>query len=451
MTSGKTIGPNVIVVFTDQQRWDSTGLHGNPMDLTPNLDRLAREGTHLAFTFTPQPLCTPARSVMQTGLYPTTTGCFRNGVVLPKGTPTLAQVFGDAGYRTGYIGKWHLADSEPVLEERRGGYQDWLGANALEMVSDAYQCELFDGDNNPVRLPGYRVDALTDAAIRYVDMNRSRPFFLFLSYLEPHHQNNRDQFTPPIGYYERYLHAWTPPDLVALRGNAPGQLPGYYGTIKRIDEALGRLLDALYSLDLQDRTIVLFTSDHGCHFKTRNAEYKRSCHEASIRVPAAIGGPGFSGGGQVKSLVSLLDIPPTLLDAAGLPIPDAMQGRSILSRAVGGTTDTGDEVLIQISESEVGRAVRTPRWKYGVHAPEQDPYRDMSATQYQEQHLYDLAADPYELNDLIGLDSHREVCDVLRDRLLRLMQGAGESHCEIVRAEPRPGGRFRPTTAEALQ
>src|SRR5690606_35894749 len=107
-------------------------------------------------------------------------------------------------------------------------------------------------------------------------------------------------------------------------------LAGYYGIVRRLDEALGRLFDALKSLGLDDDTIILFTSDHGNHFKTRNREYKRSCHEASIRVPTALCGPGFDGGGQIRQLVSLVDLPPTLLDAAGIPVPDSMMGRSIL-------------------------------------------------------------------------------------------------------------------------
>lgn len=446
--------PNVIVFLTDQQRWDTTGLHGNPMGLTPNLDRLARRGTHLASTFTPQPLCAPCRAVLQTGLHATRNGVFRNGLALRDDATTLARCFVDGGYRAGYIGKWHLGGEEPVTQPRRAGYQDWLGANAIELVSDAYRCDVFDGENRPVRLPGYRVDALTDAAIRYVDEHQGEPFFLFFSLLEPHQQNNRDEFAAPDGYYERYLSPWTPPDLSSLPGNAARQLPGYYGMVKRIDEALGRLQDALASLGLDRRTIVLFTSDHGCHFRTRNGEYKRSCHEASIRVPTALWGPGFDGGGRVDALTSLLDLPPTLLVAAGLPVPSTMQGRSLVPlvrRTERANGDGRDEVLIQVSESEVGRAVRTRRWKYYVHAPERDPVRDQDSDRYVERHLYDLLADPYELNDLAGRDSHREVSDVLRQRLARLLAAAGEPPCEILPADPRPGGRFRPSPEEALQ
>jgi arylsulfatase A-like enzyme len=316
----------VIVFFTDQQRWDSAGVHGNPLELTPNFDRMSRLGTHVYHSFTCQPVCGPARSCLQTGLYATRTGCFRNGIPLPPDARTLAHHFREAGYQTGYIGKWHLAAEEPVTQAKRGGYEYWLAANALESTSDAYRALVYDNENQPVLLPGYRVDALTDAAIRFIDRRKDQPFYLFLSFLEPHHQNHRDDYPAPEGYQERYLGRWIPPDLAALGGSTHQHLAGYWGMVKRLDEALGRLLDALTSLSLREKTVVLFTSDHACHFKTRNAEYKRSCHESSIRVPTALQGPGFDGGGQIRPLVSLIDLPPTLLDAAGLPVPEGMQG-----------------------------------------------------------------------------------------------------------------------------
>ena len=244
--------------------------------------------------------------------------------VCPADLKTLAHHFGEAGYATGYIGKWHLYSRDavgPVPAGHRGGYDYWLASNVLEFTSDAYRTTLYDNDDQPVDLPGYRVDALTDAAIRYVDGHRNQPFYLFTSYIEPHHQNHLDDYPPPDGYRERYTGRWIPPDLAALGGSAHQHLGGYYGMVKRLDEALGRILDALRSLDLLDNTVLLFTSDHGCHFKTRNNEYKRSCHESSIRVPTAFHGPGFTGGGQIQELVSLVDLPPTLLDAAGLPVP----------------------------------------------------------------------------------------------------------------------------------
>jgi arylsulfatase A-like enzyme len=445
--------PNVIVFFTDQQRWDSTGVHGNPLDLTPNFDRMARQGTHLHTTVTCQPVCGPARSCLQTGMYATTTGCFRNAIPLPQDARTLAHFFGEGGYDTGYIGKWHLADrgiAGPVSEASRGGYQNWLASNALEFTSDAYETVMYDNEGAAVKLPGYRVDALTDAAIRYVDDHQQNPFFLFLSYIEPHHQNHLDDYPPPDGYRERYAGRWTPPDLLALGGSSQQHLGGYWGMIKRLDEALGRLFDALKSLGLDENTIVLYTTDHGCHFKTRNDEYKRSCHEASVRLPTAVTGPGFIGGGEVREIVSLVDLPPTLLDAAGLDLPEQMQGRSAVPLVSRQSSDWPQDALIQISESQVGRAVRTQRWKYCVTAPDKDGRRDASSDRYVEQYLYDLQADPYELTNLVGLESHRQAADVMRDRLLRLMVEAGEAPAAIEPAQPVPSRQRIVTEEEAF-
>jgi arylsulfatase A-like enzyme len=435
--------PNVIVFLTDQQRWDTTGLNGNPLELTPNLDRFARRNMHAPLAFTPQPVCGPARTCLQTGMWATETGCYRNGIPLPPEPRTLAQEFNEAGYTTGYIGKWHLASQEPVPPRERGGYQSWLASNLLEFTSEAYRTVLYDEEGEPVRLPGYRVDAQTDAAIRFIDQHQDEPFFLFLSYLEPHHQNRLDDYPPPDGYRERYQGRWIPPDLAALGGTTHQHLGGYYGQVKRLDEAFGRLLDALKSLGLDDRTIVVFTSDHGCHFKTRNAEYKRSCHDASIHVPLAIGGPGFVGGGELPELVSLLDLPPTLLEAAGLGIPEQMRGRSLLPLTRGERQGWPDDVFVQISESSVARAIRTRRWKYAIHAPDKDGYRDPGSERYVEAYLYDLESDPYELDNLIGLETHREVADALAERLVRWMVVAGEAAPEIARVSADQRGQRR--------
>ncbi|GHU15463.1 sulfatase [Spirochaetia bacterium] len=410
--------PNVIVFFTDQQRWDTTGVHGNPLNLTPNFDRLALQGTHCFNAFTCQPVCAPARAALQTGKYATNTGVYRNAISLDKQHKTLAHYFKEGGYTTGYIGKWHLASGDPVPRNEQGEYDYWLGANALEHTSDTYRTVVYDKDGKDVFLPGYRVDALADAAIRYVSDQKDRPFFLFLSFLEPHHQNHVDDYPPPAGYREQYTGRWTPPDLAALGGSSAQHLGGYFGMVKRLDEALGRLQDALKSMRLLDDTIILYTSDHGNHFKTRNSEYKRSCHEASIHIPMALTGPGFFGGGRVTDLVSLVDMPPTLLNAAGLPIPQEMEGRSILD----GRKDWPDDVFIQISESQVGRAVRTSRWKYGVTAAGLDGWHTSDAPVYEEQYLYDLEHDPHEQTNLAGFASHKEVSLSLQKRLLKYIQ-----------------------------
>jgi arylsulfatase A-like enzyme len=429
--------PNVVVFFTDQQRWDTTD---NPLDLTPNFDRMARAGTHAVHAVTPQPVCAPARAALQTGRYPTTTGCFRNGIPLPADERTLAHHFRAAGYTTGYIGKWHLAGADPVPAGERGGYEHWLAANLLEFTSDAYRTVMFDERSDPVALPGYRSDAMTDAAIRFIADHHDEPFFLFLSCLEPHHQNELDNYPAPDGYAQRYAGRWLPPDVAAL--TAPGDpttqhVAGYCGQVKRLDEGLGRLRDALRSLELTDRTILAYTSDHGCHFKTRNTEYKRSCHDGSLRVPLALCGPGFDGGGRIDGAVSTLDLPPTLLDAAGLAVPEEMQGHSLLR------ADRPAESYFQVSESEVGRGIRTSRWKYYAVAPDADPWHEPGADRYVEHALYDLDSDPAELTNLAGLTSHLAVAEELRTRLAHRIAEAGEPAPLIEPAPARPSGQRR--------
>ena len=450
--------PNVLVFFTDQQRWDTTGVHGNPMDLTPNFDRMARRGTHFVNTCTCQPVCGPARAVLQTGLHATNIGVWRNGIGLPAEKKTLAYHFREAGYHTGYIGKWHLYGGEhsgvqpygvhsndPVPREYQGGYDFWRGSNLLEFASDAYDLRLFDEEGVAHKYPGYRVDAQTDVAIRYIDDHKEEPFFLYLSYIEPHHQNHVDAYPAPTGYEERYRDLWVPPDLRALGGSSAQHLPGYYGMVKRLDEALGRIEDALRSLDLLENTVILFVSDHGNHFKTRNGEYKRSGHEASIRVPCMATGPGFEGGGAVSNIVSLVDIPPTLLDAAGIAIPDEMEGRSAVPATVSESTGAGapwrDDVFVQISESCVGRAVRTKRWKYVVIAEGLNGGSVDAADTYTEAFLYDLKSDPYELRNLIGLNAYKPVADRMKERLLARIADVEGSEPRIVEAPAKPSGQ----------
>lgn len=442
--------PNVIVFFTDQQRHDTTGIHGNPCGLTPNFDQMALEGTFPEYAFTPQPVCGPARAVLQTGKYATTTGNYRNAIPLDTQHATIAHYFNQAGYETGYIGKWHLGSTRhAVPKEERGEYQYWLGANALESTSQAYQTLVYDHEDLPVFLPGYRVDALTDAAISYISKKKEQPFFLFLSFLEPHFQNSNDSFpAPDVDRHTSY--PYMPPDLGALGGTAWQHLPGYYGMIKRLDSALGRIRDACKSLGLEENTIILYTSDHACHFKTRNDEYKRSCHESSIRIPMALTGSVFRGGGRLTQMVSLVDIAPTLLETCGIPVPQDMQGHSILPLVSRKDVTWPDNILVQISETQVGRAIRTKRWKYAVEAPDKDPMVDSCASVYAETALYDLEHDPYELCNLIGFTSHLKVAAIMGTRLKERMAEIGEGIPIILPAAARDSGQRAVFSGEEL-
>jgi arylsulfatase A-like enzyme len=160
-------------------------------------------------------------------------------------------------------------------------------------------------------------------------------------------------------------------------------------------------------------------------------------------VPLAIRGPGFDGGGSLRQMVSLIDLPPTLLNAAGIDVPDTFQGRSILPLVSERSTDWPDDVYVEISESMCGRALRTGRWKYGVHAP--DTKASVGhADKYVEQFLYDLQSDPYELKNLLGIQSHEPVAKKMRERLLKRMTEIGLPPCEIVPAawETKAGQRY---------
>lgn len=454
--------PNVVVFFTDQQRWDTVGVYDSPMDLTPALDAAAERGTVLEHAISSQPVCAPTRGSLQTGQYATTNGVLRNWDALPDHDHAIARVFGRSGYETGYVGKWHLANTgtDPVPEDRRTGYEDfWRVADALEHTSHPYEGVVYDGDGERIEFDGYRVDALTDMAIEFVRREREAPFFLTLSHLEPHHQNDMETYVAPDGYANRHRDPWVPPDLRETPGDWYAELPDYYGICERLDECYGRLLDALDAEGILNETIVLFVSDHGCHFRTRNGEYKRSCHESSIRVPAVFRGPGFEDGGRIDGPVSLVDLPPTLIDAAGLAVPAAMEGESVLPLVDGsqsgvrsGDGDPGsesgdeigaaggrprrDDVFVQlISHAEVGRALRTDRWKYSVYAPEANPDDDPQPDRYVERYLYDLRADPYEETNLVGRDDYRAVADELRDRLLERIEAVEDESVEIEATE----------------
>lgn len=424
--------PNVLVVLSDQQRPDSCGVFGQRLPVTPRLDAMAADGVAFDEAFTVQPVCGPARAAIQTGLYPTTTGCWRNGIALPPGTDTLADRMSALGYATGYVGKWHLASNRgrnlpgdrptarferrAVPPDRRGGYRDvWVAADALEHTSGATNGHVYDEHGERVELHGFRVDALTDLAIDRLDrFDDERPFFLFVSFLEPHHQNNRFRTIGPQGWATRFRGYDRPGDLPAWRGDWRWNYAEYLACCASIDANLGRLLDHLDRSGRLDDTLVVFTSDHGSHFRTRNLEYKRSPHDASIRIPLVIAGPGFRGGTHRTDLVTNVDLLPTLVSAAGGDDP-ALDGRQL-------QTDSGapDDVLIQISESHIGRALRTATHTYATRAPARNPFAGHlhpAADRYVGTHLYDNTRDPHQRHNLIDDPTAAAVRRALADRL----------------------------------
>ena len=441
--------PNILFFFADQQRWDTCGCYGQPLDITPNLDRMAAEGIRFDYAFTPQPVCGPARACLQTGKYATEVGAHVNHRMLPIQERTIAHDLSDAGYEVGYLGKWHLAScgpfdgpddfrTKPVPPERRGGYRDfWLASDILEFTSHAYDGHMFDAAGRQRDFPPgrYRVDAQTDWAIEYLRTRTGeRPFFLFLSYIEPHHQNDHGHYEGPHGSRERFRDFVPPSDLAGAAGDWREEFPDYLGCIHSLDQNLGRIRGELERLGLAENTLIFYTSDHGSHFRTRNSEYKRSCHEACIRVPLVACGPGFQGGQVVSDLVSLIDLPPTLLAAGGVTPPGSMHGHPLQGLVDGIAGAWPQEVFLQISESHCGRAVRTRKWKYSVRAPDKTGMDPDSAV-YMEDYLYDLEADPHEQANLVSSPAHVSVRAGLAEILIRRMVEAGERPPAILPAD----------------
>ncbi len=438
--------PNIIFIFSDQQRADTMGCYGQTLPVSPNLDALAADGVLFEHAFTPQPVCGPARSCLQTGRYATETRCFRNGIALAPGSETIATLLSRGGYEVGYIGKWHLASTHgrsadydlepeadfrtgPVPPERRGGYVDyWMAADVLEATSHGHGGGyVHNGNMKKVIFKKYRVDAITDFVVEYLSTRDGRkPFFLFLSYIEPHHQNDHMRYEGPEGSKERFKGYAVPGDLEGTKGDWRENYPDYLGCCWSIDANFKRIRNALVARGMADNTIIIYTSDHGSHFRTRNDEYKRSCHDACLRVPLIINGPGFTGGVKIPQLVSLIDLPPTILAAAGITPPSYMRGRPLQGLIAGTTKDWPDEVFAQISESQLGRTLRTTQWKYSVVAPGLNGCYNVHGIYYIEEYLYDLQNDPHERANLVDQAGFEDVRKGLADRLARKMVEAGE-------------------------
>ena len=432
---------NIIFYFTDQQRWDTCGCFGQPLDITPNLDALAREGVKFDNAFSPQPVCGPCRALFQTGKYPTETGCFRNNIMLPAGVKTLGQYIEEAGYETAYIGKWHLAsdgelEKPPTIDhtvtaipqELRGGYTGfWRTADVLEFTSHGYDGFVFDENNRRIDFKGYRADCINDMALEFLDgYTGEKPFFMTISQIEPHHQNDRKHYEGPEGSKERFRDFILPEDLKALGGNAAEEYPDYLGQCASLDENLGRLVAKLKEKGLYENTVILFASDHGSHFLTRNRDdhlngyddYKRSCHDACLHVPLVIAGGPYRGGRAVEELVSTASLPKTILALAGVDVGDAMIGENLLDVVEKKADNRPNEIFAQISESRVGRCIRTARYTYSVYAPGVNGGAAAASDLYADDFLYDMEQDPHQLNNVVADPAYAQVKAALRERLL---------------------------------
>lgn len=429
------------MICADQFRADFVGAsHHNPSVRTPHIDALAKRGVNFRQCATNQPLCSPSRASFLTGQYATETAVWKLGLELDHSLPTIATEFRKHGYSTNFIGKWHVSQTDFADGKKqlgwippgpsRGGFDDlWEGANVLELVSHPYEGNYWDNQGNNIGYKNeYRVDFLAKRAVQLIEKQHDKPWFLFLSQLEPHQQNDVDNFIPPTRYEDTYIDPFIPQDLRNLPGNWRSRMPGYYGCVQAIDDCVGTLVAALDRTKQLDNTVILFFSDHGCTFRTRLGEYKRSPHESSIRVPFVIAGPGFDQATVIDELISLLDLSPTLLDAAGIAPPAQMRGRPLKSllqdpkaRAAWDST-----AYFQISQSICGRGIRTPDWCYCVFDPTVPNGNAASSEHYQDFALYSIGGDPAQMVNLVGRPEYRHIADQLRDELQKRIVAAGE-------------------------
>lgn len=445
---------NIIFYFTDQQRADTCGCYGQPLDITPSLDRLAKEGVKFEYAFSPQPVCGPCRALFQTGKYPTQTGCFRNNIMLPVGIKTLANYIEEVGYETAYIGKWHLAsdgelEKAPVIDhtitaipkELRGGYTGfWRASDVLEFTSHGYDGYVFDENNQRIDFQGYRADCITDLALDFFEeRDPEKPFFMTISHIEPHHQNDRKHYEGPKGSKERFKDYVLPKDLEVLGGDSKIEYPDYLGACASLDENLEKLIKRLKEKDLYDNTIIIFGADHGSHFKTRNQDdhlngyddYKRSCHDAALRVPLVIAGGPYKGGITVEELVSTESLPKTILAMAGVDVGDNMIGENLLDVVEKKNPGRDNAVFAQISESRIGRCIRTPKYTYSVYAPGVHGGVQAASDVYADDFLYDNEVDPYQFENVVNDPNYREVKEELRERLLNWIEKAEGTRPQI--------------------
>ncbi|NLF31373.1 MAG: sulfatase-like hydrolase/transferase [Planctomycetes bacterium] len=465
--------PNIVVVITDDQRFDAMGCMGHPFLKTPHLDRLRREGVLLANAFVTTSLCSPSRASFLTGTYAHTHGVMLNATndYDPARTPSFCQLLRDrGGYRTAFVGKWHL-DSE--RDDPREGFDHWVSFKGQGVYFDPEINE--NGQRS--KQAGYITDILTDHADRWIrqEAGGGRPFCLYLAHKAvhapfqpaPRHEGAcaDARIDPPASFDDprRGKPAWKrtnygsplrlrssvrvePVDEMPRRPWKPaGHYRRYMESILAVDEGVGRLLDTLDELGIADDTVVVFASDNGYFLGDNGGRGdKRLCYEASMRIPLLLRYPRLAtAGGTVDRMVLNIDLAPTLLDLAGVSPAPVMQGMSAAPLLAGKTAGWRTSFLYEYWRDltpVVPRmvCVRTDRWKY-TRYPDIDQHE-----------LYDLQADPHEMTNLADAPGHAGRVAELRAELERLMRETGYKAQALHATSPKPRGLVAAWTFDAI-
>ncbi len=453
---------NLLFIFTDQQRRETLGAYpGTPPQVrTPNLDRLAAESAVFNRAYCAQPVCTPSRSSLLTGLYPHATGCIDNNMALPPDMPTLAEMV-SPDYARAYMGKWHLG----YETEAQHGFDTWLStednyvankANATaDVKSSDYTRHLLEKGYTPdeerggvalfsrrqtAHLPeaDFRTTYLGQQAARYLREVGDQPFILYVGFQEPHppYQGPLDDLYPPGELPTGPTFRQPPADAPLLiqqlvqAFSQPALLYGedmtteagwrktrakYYGLCTLVDRAVGDILAALEASGHADDTAVVFTSDHGDMLGDHHLWGKSVLYEPSAGVPLLIRVPWLNRAHRrLAEPFSQIDLVPTLLDLLDQPIPAGLHGRSRAARVAGQEGPAREDVVVEWNGGSGHH--RHKSWKYTGPPPAIDwesvhqPRRSLIAPECWKLNLaardagelYDLNADPLETRNLFA-------------------------------------------------
>ena len=425
--------PNVLFVFADQMRDMAMGCAGNGDVRTPNLDRLAMEGTRFSHAFANCPVCTPSRAMLLSSRYPLCNRVIANDLPLPEDTPTIGAAFRDAGYRTGYIGKWHLdgvpRDRWTPPGPRRHGFDDWAVFNCSHNYfrPNKYYRDAPD----VVMADGYEPEVQTDLALQFLATPDERPFCLFLSWGPPHDpypmvpERYKAQYDPQRLTLRPNVQPLRPASVRLARTLEPRQtLADYYAAITALDEQLGRLLGALQATGLAGNTILVFTSDHGDQLWSQGTMKKQQPYEESVHIPLLVRWPGHIPSGRVSDgLVSIIDFTPTLLGLAGLPALPGAQGEDRADLFLGERTHGADSVfLMDITQTDESRTQQLPEWR-GLRTYRYTYVRRQDGMDWL---LFDNKDDPYQLENRIADPSFVPIRHELASQLEAWLDRTGD-------------------------
>jgi arylsulfatase A-like enzyme len=328
--------PNIVLILVDDQGWWEIGANGNKYIDTPVMDSLAHEGVRLTHFYV-SPVCAPTRSSLMTGRHYQRTGAFDTYMgrdTLHWDEITIGRVLQEQGYRTGLVGKWALGRNMKYHPLNRG-FDEFFGMwpdDEIHYYMDP--CEMYER-RAPVGTHGYAIDLQTDWAIYFIEANRNRPFFLYYPSSAIH---------VPIQVPDRYIEQY-------LRKGLPLRTAKFYGILSNLDENLGRLLDAIKRVGIDEKTIVIFTSDNGGvtrYFKAGLRGFKGDVYEGGIRVPFIARWPGhFPAGATVDAMAQHVDMFPTLCELTGTSLPTGrrIDGKSIVPLLMNGSGESPHDYL----------------------------------------------------------------------------------------------------------